>query len=255
MYPQHSIYSPDNRRADFLRVQKFLQSKQINPNEVIIAQNILRLEAVLSASKNQYELQVRSTTGADRDLEVKLNQNDLFFTTDIALCIRKQDTSTDPQKQGNYPLYTFPDPNYFVGNQTAGGTTEAECLETIYNGLLTVKTKPVERLSELSTHIFRYAPNKQTFLQAGSQVGDEPAEYGPSFEGMGYRRMHPNLILNGFDNNSLTLTLGAGNTSEIAGGKDAAGDAVNTSNVLTILLLGYTAKNAAQKMGRFGTGL
>lgn len=255
-----NIFSPDVRRADYERAFQFLARNGAvsKPDELILNPATLRLEKVLSASNNQYTFELRSSGNGDGALERKLNQNDLFFLTDIALCIRQQDTSTTPEQQANFPLFTYPDVENFPG--VAGGVAEAACLETIYNGELSFYTKPVERISKLLTNHFRYVPQKQV-LPAPSgttligQTVANLAEYGPTMEARGFMRVNPNLILDGYDSNEITLTLGAGDTSVIAGGVDAGGSSVNTSNKVVLLLHGFEAKNLAQKMARHYTAM
>jgi len=255
-----NIFSPDIRRADYERAFHFLMNKgAVNrADELILNPATLRLEAVLTASQNQYTFELRSSGNSDGALERKLNQNDLFFMTDLALCIRQQDTSTTPEQQGNFPLFTYPDVENFPG--VTAGVTEAESLETIYNGELSFYTKPVERISKLITNHFRYVPEKQVVpAPSGTtligQTVANLAGYGPGFEERGFMRVNPNLILDGYDSNEITLTLGAGDSSVIAGGVDSGGSPVNTSNRVVLLLHGFEAKNLAQKMARHYTAM
>ncbi|MCB0707429.1 MAG: hypothetical protein KDC34_19065 [Saprospiraceae bacterium] len=242
---QDIIIPAEPGRADFMRVQQALESMGLGSN-FIVNQADLRLEEVLTADKNQYEFSLYENSASDRKLERKLNRNDLFFLTHIAVCLTKQDAGAEDY--GNYQLFTHPDPNFFVG--VSGGNKEYQSLLNVYNGQLSISTEPVERLSGFLTNNFLYIPEKP-YLNASSPQVEELGMYGPTDEARGYFRLNPNLILDGNDQNKISLRLGKGNKAVIAGGVDASGDAVDTSNVLVILAKGFVAKNAAQKMGRW----
>jgi hypothetical protein len=238
--------SSDAKRAAYSRVQRMM--KDFNGGvDFIITDATLRVEQSLSASKNKYSFDLYENPGSDRSLERKLNRNDLFVVTDIALLIAKYNpTSGD---YANYRLFTFPDPNYFAG--LSGGVNEADSLFPLYNGEITITTKPVERLEGFLTSNLLYIPEGQTILLAGSQLNDTLAEFGGTNEKRGFYPLQPNIILDGQENNSVELTLGAGQTTLIAGGFDNSGDPVDTRNAVVIMLQGFEVKNGAQKVNRW----
>ncbi len=241
--------STNEERAIYSRIQGLVE-KETGMKNLQINQKTLRLEQALSSAKNQYSFDIRENKGSDRELEVKLNPNDLFFITHMAICIAQQDETTTPKRYGNYPLHTFPDPQVFIGNDTAN-LEEWQALEGIYNGLISIKTSPVERFIDFPTFHFRYVPERGVQKQAAPQINDEPAQYGPGLDKRGFFALTPNLILDGYDNNSITLTLGGGDKTVIAGGIDDSNSAVNTSNVLVILLHGFIVLNGARKLSRY----
>jgi len=240
------VFTPDTERASYRRVEALM--KDANPGvDFIINRACLRVEQALAASKNKYSFDLYENPGSDRQLERKLNRNDLFVITDIALVLTKYNpTSGD---YANYPLLTFPDPNYFVG--LSGGVNEYESLRPIYNGEITITTKPVERLEGFLTSNLLFVPEKQTFLTAGSQVNDEPAMFGPTHQERGFFNLQPNIILDGQENNTIELTLGTGQTTLIAGGYDNSGNALATRNAVVFMALGFEVKNGAQKVNRW----
>lgn len=241
--------STNEERAIYSRIQKLVE-QETGQTDLQINQKTLRLEQALSAAKNQYSFDIRQNKGSDRPQEVKLNPNDLFFITHLAICLTKQDETTTPKRYGNDPLFTFPDPQFFVGNDGAN-LEEFQALELVYNGLISIKTSPVERFIDFPTFHFRYVPERGIQKQAAPQINDEPAQYGPTLDKRGFFALTPNLILDGYDNNTLALTLGEGDKTVIAGGIDSANGAVNTSNVLVILLHGFSVLNGARKLSRF----
>lgn len=240
------VFTPDPERATYRRVEELM--KKFNPStDFIINRSALRLEQVLSASRNKYSFDLYENSASDRPLERKLNRNNLFVVDHIALLLAKYDPTAGDY--GNYRLYTFPDPNYFVG--LSGGVNEWESLWPIYNGLATITTKPVERLIDFHTSNLLYVPEKQTLLVTGDQLNDEPPMFGPTHQQRGFFSLQPNIILDGQENNTLELTLGSGQTTLIAGGFDNAGVAVDTRNVAVFMLLGYEVQNGAQKVNRW----
>lgn len=240
------VFTPDVDRANYNRFKAFLQMIAQNV-EFIITPHIIRLEQVLSATKSKYTFNFYENQGSDRQLEIKLNRNDLFMLTHGALALVKQDASAG--NYGNYVPKSFADPNYFSG--LVGGVNEFESLNTVYNGKLSFLTKPVQRIEGLSTVPFMHIPENQTVLVTATQLNDEPAQFNLD-ECM--RSIHPNLILSGQENHQLELELGAGQTTQIAGGFDNSGVAVDTTNVVVFFGVGYKAVNAATAASRWSVG-
>lgn len=232
----------DARRA---KLQRALDALQIDIKDYIISDHTLRLESALAAGQNSYNFDLYQNPGADRPLENKLNRNDVLIITDIALGITKQDTSTTPARYGNYPLYHFPDPGFFLG-VPAAGLTEAQCLEVIYNGKFRLKTNNTDRIPNFLTNDLRYSP-RRTFASAVH------GQYGPDLSNRGFYSLEPHVILNGQQNNLVTLEVGAGETTVIAGGINAAAEAVNTRNVVVSLIKGFLISEAAEAALRWST--
>lgn len=231
---------------------RMMQALGLDPqdNPFIISEKTLILERELVAGQNSYRFNLYENNN-ERPLEKKLNRNDGFVISHLALTIRKQDTSTTPKQYGNFPDFTHPDANYFVG--VASSINESDCLENIYAGDLTLTTNNTKIIEELSTEHFRFVPERGYTVAAGSQTRDEWPQYGPSLEEKGFYPYSVNAILNGADNNEVTLNLGAGNYSVIAGGVNAAGASVNTSNVVRVKLHGFEIAEAAQAALKWGT--
>jgi hypothetical protein len=240
------VFTPDAERAAYRRVEEMM--KRFNPGvDFIINRSTLRVEQALAASKNKYSFDLYENPGSDRPLERKLNRNDLFVITDLAMHVAKFNPTTGDY--ANYRLYTFPDPNYFSG--LAAGVNEWESLWPLYNGEISVVTKPVQRLEGFLTSNLLYVPEKQTLLSTGDQLNDEPAQFGPTHQHRGFFSLQPNIILDGQENNNIELTLGPGQTTQIAGAVDNSGNAVTTRNVVIVQLLGFEVKNGAQKVNRW----
>lgn len=240
-----TVLSTDVLRADYNRVAKFWPDHIINPST-------LRLEAELKASINSYKFKAVEGS-SDGDLEVKLERNDAFVITHIALGIRKQNKVSVPAKHANYPVLHHADANYFVGAQ--GGVTEAECLEALFNGTLSVSTSPIERLSDFLTNHFKVVPNRGHIIASGDQIGDEQSEYGGSLAKRGFVRLQPQMVLNGGDNNEVELKIGAGVNALIKGGVAADGSATDETNVVVVMLHGYKILNGSRKQDQYNSAI
>lgn len=233
------ILSPEIARADYNRVNNIVSGN------FTINQKALRLESLLDPNTSNYTLNLGESIGSDRPLEMKLNRNNAFFLTHICLCITRQDASVTPAQYGNYPLFTYPDPNYFNGDDTVN-VPENQALELLYNGKLTLNTSPTDRLVDFATNIYRYVPERG-YVEAGVlNTFEEFPQYGPSLEERGFFKHVPNIIFDGQDNNQLKLNLGAGNKAVIDGHVNSANVAVNTRNVLVIQLFGFEVINGAK---------
>lgn len=215
---------------------RMLSALGIEQNDYIITERTLRLEAALDASKSSYTLNIKDSQNG-RPLEQKLNQNDSFVISHIGMAITKQDTVASPAQYANFPLFTHPDPNFFVG--ASGGDNEWHALECLYNGSMTLNANNTDVVDKFNTFHFRYVPERGYLVAAGSQVNDEYPQYGPT---PGARGLYPyavNVILNGQDNNTVEIAVGDGDKTLIAGGVNNAGASVDTSNVLVVLLHGF----------------
>lgn len=241
-------FSTDEQRAVYGRLQNWFPANGLGAaDDFIITESNLRVEQLLANNQNQYQFDLYEGNGnTDRALEIKLNRNDLYFATHIALGITKYDPSKTPVWYGNYPIFTYPDSNYFVGTGSSAAV-EYQALETIYQGELIFSTGNVNRFGPLMTDTLKYTPNRPYELGVADSSATTAVfpEYGPTPAARGFHRLTPNLVIDGQQTNKFTLTLGAGDYTNIAGATDAAGDAVSTRNVLVLQLHGFRAVNAA----------
>lgn len=235
-----TVISTDPNRAAYSRVQQIIYERT-GRTDFIINPKLLRIEQVLSAGRNQYTFDLYRNPGSDRPLEEKLNRNDMFFLTGLALGIAKQDETTTPKKYGNFPVFFHPDANYFVGAN--GAIFENEALECLYNGKLSISTKPVERQTDLLTNVFRHVPERGYTKFAAPQTRDEWPQNKLSDVMV---KMEPIVIIDGKQDNAVKIELGSGNTDLIAGAVNAANAAVNTRNLAVIFMEGFIVVNAAQ---------
>lgn len=241
-------------RGNFGRVRNWLKDRA--PGVKFIIQPFMSfIEVELDAAKESYIFDFyQSNIGALRPTEIRVNRNDLFFINKIGLQIYKQDALTDPANPNyNYPIFTYPDPTYFDGDDGVN-VPEWQALLNVYDGQIDINTDPVKRIENLSTKYFLEVPPNQQVLDPNA-AAPAPGLNNESFPAWnndsGLLDLGYSFIIDGSENNNARLTLGEGNRSQIAGLVDSAAASVNTRNVLRLVLKGYKVNNAATKVNRW----
>lgn len=221
-----------SRRAARERVYQHLSDSnpQLGPMGVrdnfIVQPSVIRLEQEITA-RTEYRFDLYEVQGGQSPSERKLNRNDAFFASHIALCLLREDTGT-PVPISNTQIIAYPDPTIF----SAAG--EAVALEAFYNALLTIKTDPVERVTDLDTNLLRYLPQF-----------DQPLAWGPSLSERGYFELAGEIIFDGAQNNVITLSLNS--DASIA----AAVGVTDVTNYLVLMLFGNLVLQGAKKVGKY----
>lgn len=197
-------------------------------SDFIVQPYVIRLEQQVTA-RTEYRFDLYEVQAGQNPSERRLNRNDAFFMSHMALCLLLEDTTAlSPVPISNSVLHTFPDPAVFAG---AG---EAVALEAFYNALLTVKTDPIERITDLDTNVFRYLP-----------LFDQPLAWGPSLEERGYFELAGEVIFDGAQNNTLQLSLNS--DADIS----AAVGIANQETWVIVLLFGNLVLQGARKVGQY----
>lgn len=201
--------------------------------DFIVQQGAIRLENVITTrTEYSFNLFESQGTGTQTPTEIKLNRNDAFFVSDIALLIAKEVTGASAVPLANTRLWSFPDAVTF------SGTGEVAALEAFYNAKLTFQTVPVSRLQAFDTNVFRFQPPTRVSATAANTWGPSQAE-------RGYFPLSGEIILDGSQDNIINISL-ASNAS-IA----AAAGLTNQQNILLVKLYGHRVINGAQKVGLF----
>lgn len=216
-------------RSLYLRVTDIMAKTGLG--SYIATPFLIRMEQLLT-TRTQYNFDFYQNTAGDRPTEVKLNRNDAFFFADLGMGIYKEAASGSNRQQH---VWTWPKSDVF----SAAG--EAAELEQLFNSLLTVKTSPVERLSNLHTSMFRYDPG---------YVNDTTNFYaaiGGSFDGPGLAQkgllpIEPGIIVDGYQDNSIIVDTGDSSFTAVAGEGD---------DVLTVYCWGFKVENGAGRLGQF----
>lgn len=149
----------------------------------VLPQNLrfhqLRILLPLSATQKTYTFKF-----ADKDvtpgvspvgIESRLKTSSVFFGNLFALGIFKVPVVSSVQNLGNGIFVTYPDKGLFTV------TGEANALETIYNGYLTLKTDQDIRLDRLPSQVFRQVPRTQSAAETHPSFGDYMVDFSSSF--------------------------------------------------------------------------
>jgi hypothetical protein len=119
---------------------------------IIPSPSYLRIEQVLSNSKSTYEFRFAKTDN-EAITEIKLDRNDIFVVTDLAVYLLREDTT----KPGLGVLQTFNNLQVFAA---ATGFTPAH-LEVVFNGKLELKVGSKINIENLPMQAFRRVPETQ----------------------------------------------------------------------------------------------
>jgi hypothetical protein len=208
-------------------VEEFFDQYTISPH-------VLRVEAVLDASKSSYEFDLNKGTDTLLPMENKLNTNDTFAITDLAVLIHKYNTNVNPSNDGNFMPFAFPDPKYFNG-VAVNGVTEQASLMSIFNGDIYIEVEgkkilPAYPISHMMT-------NPMATYTAVAPIDFQ--QWGPSDPERGIRRFDdPNWILNGKMRNLMAIKLPSfAKRDNIAGANNT--HVPTSANKVCILLKGY----------------
>lgn len=151
-------------------------------------------------------------------MELLLEDKKIFFASELRVASRKIDANAQLG-----PVFTYPD---ILHHDDTG---EAVALESLYNGVTTLVTDNVNRITALSNDGFRFVPNRIK-AETADAVTAWP-NYGPSNEERGFISLAPTPILDSSKNNSIVVDL-KGSTAAIEG-------AANKKNILQVDLLGW----------------
>ncbi len=249
------------------RLAIVVQKVQQKFPKFILQTHTLRVEQALDSSRSSYKLSLKSGSGTASNgvsgEEVYLDQNDAFVLCGLAIGIKKFDTSFTPDRYANYQLFTYPDPQYFVGT-LANQAPEYEALMTIWNGQLSFRTSNLERIKPMDTSRFLYVPETQVINAIATDADTYPgngltnqrlAQYGGrDWESQGFAELLPAKIIDGSEQNQFEISLGAGSINTIDGSYVAAGTQTATSrNTLVIRALGVLISDGSKAAKEFSS--
>ena len=198
----------------------------------------LRYAVALSPLTDSYEVFLTEGTGNNLTTyttESKMQKNDWFLASGIGVRIGRAAASSGVfSNHGNYPQFTYPDPNYF------NGTGEATALQTLVNGKLTIESTGEAIMSNLLI--------SEMVMNPDGTYTTSPAA-NPAFggqNGRGILPLQPGVVFDGNAENKITFRLASGTKTNIDGSKDNASTPADTNRqtFVYIILDGYALKNA-----------
>lgn len=195
---------------------------------VVTTQSYLRLEAVLGA-QGQINFDTLINQGAANANEKRLAITDAFTITSLAVMIYKTPAAT---AISSCSLDTFPNP------LTYSAAGEANALQAIYNGFLTVRVNSTIFIDSLD--IYRFY--RVGVAQRGLATTTTPANYVASSYDRGdypFYSLTPGIRLSGATKNELSITLPESVNMAGSGG---------SINRVALYLRGFLEQNGARFM-------
>ena len=241
-----------NNNTSLLRAA-YERAAQRFPN-FITQRSELRIEQPLQSNQNQYQFQIKQgNSTSDGPNSVLLNDQDAFVLVATQIYVIKQDPTTTPVQYNNAQRFTYPDPQVFVG-APASNAVEWAALFTIWNGQLSFNTSSLQRMKPIDLYSHLYVPQAQVvppLADVLSITNSTLAEFnGPANDA--WVEHQPTILLDGSQQNSFLIILGAGDTQAIDGSYVAGGGrTADTRNYLGIRLLGLLVAEGAMQAKQF----
>ena len=206
-----------------------------------IQQGFIRLEKPLTSTSvdETFTFGAGQQSGVKRPLERFLSTNDIFVALHLGVFVQKEIDGLDGNN-GNAVNYPYPDLETF--NTAVAGTSqsEANCLESIYNGTISLKSNTYEVVDRLSLQQYRATPETQYYAgstTAGDVIPAQQASLGQV--GAGFCPLHTVPVFEGKKRNELIF--------QHAPGSDVAQiEGTSSKNVLVFQMLGYLVRNASE---------
>jgi hypothetical protein len=204
----------------------------------------VRLEKELTASSTSeiFTLGEGRSNGTKRPLENFLSQNDNFVPLYLRVGLQKQllEIGGDPVNgnNGNQPVYTYPDLTVFSNAAVAPNLSEADALEGVYSGNLSLKSNTYEVVNKMDLTRFRRVPQTQFGITATG--GDtNQASSGEILEG--YQKLDIVPVFEGKKRNEVIFNYAQGADAAAIGGT-----AGTDKNILVLHFWGFIIRNASE---------
>lgn len=203
--------------------------------EAQIQEGDIRVEHVLATNDVQHRFNLNGDGVNKRPLEVFIGRNDLVVMYKMKVALNKVNNTgvggSTAATSGNSPDYTYSDKNVFNVAATATNVSEAQALNAIYAGNITMKSNTVEVLNQMQLRRFYIVPETQFSATTSAQLNED-----------GYVDFVQPYILSGRDTNIMEFEPAAGADTEQIGGEDG------TSNILVFAYKVFVIRNGAQAL-------
>ncbi len=214
-------------REGYLRSKKTLEDSKMTvndpaqPNTIRMAQSMLRSEIFANLGQSEFSFPILTNDPSPGSpiptptiTEVRLKQQDVFFTMELAFYIYMQ-SSASGNTAWRFVDMTFPDPNLNGGAWAGGANINlAQALWTTgrlnvqVNNVTTTPLWPIKNHSKVPASQvganYVYPPSDAA--SGGSATGMEPTFNPISYGDDGRCAIWPNWVVNGGNNNQYTLT-------------------------------------------------
>lgn len=246
MDPIQNFFTPDVPRGTYDRVITLLAKQMgLTPDAFVssykVMPSVLKMAAYLQPGLSSYSLSPRK--GVDNPAIPNTNLldfNDFFAVSGIGLRFgRAAYASGVYSNQGNYPVLTYPDPNFFSNTGSAVGD-ERIGLQTIVNGTTALTVNNDAMIDGIVSQELTYNPE-------GTYVAS-PLTYprfGASDGNRGIYPLTPQIILDASADNAVIVNLANGAKLNIDGAISTGTTDSGTRNILYVFLYGIKIKNLA----------
>ena len=210
-------------RLAYDKAKEAINRAGFSAGQAVLSQSYLRLEVALSTSKTLYQFPVlvNDNTEPSTNTSQRLNLQDAFYCSSLALFFAKPSSATDT----TYQLVTYPNASIFSSANTAAS------LFSFYNGYLslTVNNRQIVPAYDLYRHYS--VPQQQT--TADADYTSSNIDYKDQQQGgvSGFYPIEPGWVMVGSKQNVLTVTLPAALT------------AVESNSRAIIMMYGHLAQN------------
>lgn len=232
-----TVVTPDIKRGYLALFVDYIRQKYAltNISEMDLRPYCVRLLWDLENNKSSYSFDPRyGYTGANANLKVNellLDDKKEFFASEMRVATRKIDASNILG-----PVFTYEDILHH------DDTNEAVSLHALYNGVTSLTTDNVKRITNLSNDLFRHVPNSLK-TETADAVTRWP-QYGPNTSEKGFVPLIPTPILDTSKSNTITVDM-KGSVAAIAG-------AAGKKNILQVDILGWIFDPASSGQGFCG---
>lgn len=237
------IVTPDEKRGTFNRIAEVM-SKQLGTtvedflSQYKIMPTVLRLAQYLNPGLSQYTLSPRKGVDPQIPTQILLDQNDFFAISGVGIRIGRANYAAGIySNHGNFPIFTYPDPNFFTGVGTSAGK-ESDGLQCLVNGTFAISVN--------SDTVVDPVPNTELVFNPEATYTATPLAY-PRFGGSDGERglwpVTPQVILDASADNMFTVNLAPGAKLNIDGSISTGTTDSGLRNILYIAVQGWKIKN------------
>jgi hypothetical protein len=205
-----------------------------------IQSHFLRAEVFLENGKSDYEMELGKSAGKIAGPREKLLQtNDAYAPIALSLGVSKVPISNNAESvSGKSIVYPYVDDGVFNGAALAGNT-EAECVESVFNGDFSMKTDSTEIIYGVDTSRLKYVPqNRFTATRIQCSTGSLA-----SYEG--YYPFIKQFAIFGGNQNIVRLNLKGAATNQIAA---ADGQTATQRNKVVVIFAGLIIRGGSDNV-------
>lgn len=238
-----NFFTPDVKRGTYERVVETIAASMgldaaTFKKQYKVMPSVLKLGVALNPGLSNYRLSPRKGVDTPVPNAILLDQNDFFAVEGMGLRLgRAAFASNAYSNHGNYPVMTYPDPNYFTGNGTAVGK-EWESLQTLVNGSVSILVNNESMLDPTLAQEFFFNPEA---TYTASPLANP--RFGGSDGERGIYPVTPQLVLDASADNAISIDLANGAKLNIDGSISTATTDSGVRNFLYVVLYGWKVKN------------